>query len=334
MENIQKLINGESFLKITRENETYLPKETTKISSMTISIHGTGLIEFIPDNHNDKSTILSCAIHGNETAPIEICDELITNIINGKQDLKCPTLFIFGNPKAMNIGKRFIDFNLNRLFTGNHKNIDDCYETERAIELEAVVEEFFSKYNYSFKRHYDLHTAIKPSKHEKFAIYPYCPDREKSIEQMNTMEALDANIILFSTSKATTFSYHTSSIYNSHSFTVELGKVHPFGKNPQESFIRTRESLSQLLSDQLIVSHELHENVVKYQVQLSLIKNSEKFAFHFPETTENFTLFKADELVYFDGEKDCTLGEDLRIVFPNQNVVIGQRAALFVKQEN
>ncbi|TMP70203.1 succinylglutamate desuccinylase, partial [Pseudoalteromonas ruthenica] len=57
---------------------------------------------------------------GNETAPIEICDQLIQSIIKGELVLKQRVLFIYGNPKSINIAKRFVEENLNRLFNGEH----------------------------------------------------------------------------------------------------------------------------------------------------------------------------------------------------------------------
>ncbi|TMP49795.1 succinylglutamate desuccinylase/aspartoacylase family protein, partial [Pseudoalteromonas sp. S1612] len=76
--------------------------------------------ELEPECITSKNVVLSSAIHGNETAPIEICDELIKNIISGKLELQQLVLFIFGNPQSINIGKGFVEENLNLLFNGHH----------------------------------------------------------------------------------------------------------------------------------------------------------------------------------------------------------------------
>jgi succinylglutamate desuccinylase len=330
MKSLKQLLGGSSFLEITKNNPKSLAAETQIHGNYQLTIHGTGFLEIIPNNSLNIATIISTAIHGNETAPIEICDEIIQEVISGKLELKYPTLFILGNPPGMNAAKRFVDYNLNRLFDGNHKNIDPCYETQRAREIEEVVHDFYQRHNTDEKRHYDLHTAIKPSKHEKFAIYPFSPNKERSIEQMNIMGLLGANVILYSTSKSTTFSYHTSANYNAHSFTVELGKVHPFGQNPIENFKKTRENLKKFLNGTLEIGHKLSNDIIAYQVHHSVIKETEEFDFYFPDNTENFTLFKKGEKIYKDRDTEYIADCDVRVIFPNKNVINGQRAALLV----
>lgn len=330
MKSLNQILEGKSFLEITQNNPDFLEKESITLDSHTITLYNTGFLEIIPKAHDQVATVISTAIHGNETAPIEICNEIISDIISGTLNLKFPTLFIFGNPHGMNAGKRFIDFNLNRLFDGNHKNIDACYETKRALEIENMVDSFFSRFNTPEKRHYDLHTAIKPSKHEKFAIYPFINDRERSIEQMNIMGLLGADVILYSTSKSTTFSYHTSSNYGAHSFTVELGKVHPFGQNPTKNFEKTRTNLRKLLEGSLEVNNQLDEGITIYKVHKSVIKETDDFDFYFPDSTENFTLLPKGEKIYKDKGVDYITDCDVRVIFPNKKVVNGQRAALLV----
>lgn len=327
---LNKLLKGESFLEITRNNSDFLAPEKLENEKYLILLHNTGFLEIVPKKSADTAIIISTAIHGNETAPIEICDEVISEVLTQKLELKYPTLFILGNPRAMNIAKRFVDYNLNRLFVGTHKRIEPCYETKRASEIESVVEDFYQRHDLSKKWHYDLHTAIKPSQIEKFAISPYSPTNIESNEQLNMMEALGAEAILFSKSESTTFSYHTKSLYGAHSFTVELGKVHPFGENPSESFTKTRMNLRKILSKEITVSSELNKDLKLFNVHHSAIKKSDDFDFYFPDDTKNFTLFKKGEKIYHDLGKDYIADKDMRVIFPNKDVIIGQRAALLI----
>jgi succinylglutamate desuccinylase len=169
---------------------------------------------------------------------------------------------------------------------------------------------------------------------EKFAIYPFSNNEPRSIEQINTVGLLGAQAILYSTSKSTTFSYHSKANFNAHSFTIELGKVHPFGQNPREKFEQTKENLIKLLNDTLKVPSELLSDLKIFEVHHSIIKETDEFDFYFPDSTQNFTLFKKGEKIYRENNRDYVCDCDVRVVFPNKKVVNGQRAALLVKERS
>ncbi|MFB1034222.1 MAG: succinylglutamate desuccinylase/aspartoacylase family protein, partial [Sinobacterium sp.] len=42
-----------------------------------VNVLAEGIISFETIADSDKDIVLSCGIHGNETAPIEICDDLV-----------------------------------------------------------------------------------------------------------------------------------------------------------------------------------------------------------------------------------------------------------------
>ena len=96
-----------------------------------------------------KDVVLSSGVHGNETAPIEICDKMIRQLLAGEMALDVRLLFIFGNPASMNIAQRFVEENMNRLFSGGHSQDQGNgpglinKERERALLLENTVREFF-----------------------------------------------------------------------------------------------------------------------------------------------------------------------------------------------
>ncbi len=169
-----------NFLNWTQENEntidSFIWKETPKYKLL---VHDTGIVEYIPTILTDKQFVLSCAIHGNETAPIEVLNDILTKISEGSLEPIHSTLFIFGNPKAINLEKRFSEENLNRLFAGGLKDKEDNYETIRARRIISLLDGFYKKDSKKF--HDDLHTAIRDSKIEKFAMSPFnptksCPD--------------------------------------------------------------------------------------------------------------------------------------------------------------
>ena len=139
----------------------------------------TGVLEVKPAESSDHAMIISCGIHGNETAPIEIVSNQISQLVTGALEPKCNLLYILGNPESMKIADRFVEINMNRLFAGAYNSYDktneNSYELERAARIEYLVSGFYEEYQQASKTHLDLHTAIKPSYHKTFAIRPFNP---------------------------------------------------------------------------------------------------------------------------------------------------------------
>ena len=91
------------FLSMTRANEWSLPGggfsfEVTHQASKTnslVTVLETGLITFEPINRTSvHDIVLSSAVHGNETAPIEICNDIIGQLIRGELALAERVLFL------------------------------------------------------------------------------------------------------------------------------------------------------------------------------------------------------------------------------------------------
>ena len=321
------------FLQWTRDNEyevePFLLKEE---NGYKLFVHDTGILELIPNSPTDKQFVLSCAIHGNETAPIEVINQIISKIISNEITVKHSTLFIFGNPKAMNIAKRFSDENLNRLFAGGLKEKESNYETKRANKIISILENFYMPD--TEKSHYDLHTAIRDSKIEKFAMSPFSRTKTLSKTQAALLSDIGIEAIVQGNAPATTFSYHSSSLFDAHSFTLELGKVRPFGENCSTMQGRLERILISLLDD----SYQFHSEVsdLKYfTVDHEIIRNKDDFNFSFSEDVANFTSFKKGELISVDAKEEYHSNKDgSSILFPNSKVRIGQRACLIISAKD
>src|SRR5690606_41080425 len=78
--------------------------------------------------------------------------------------------------------------------------------------------------------HYDLHTAIRPSKRERFALYPFVPGRSVPGTQCTFLLEAEVETLLLQHQVSTVFSSFTASLLKAESFTVELGKVERFGE--------------------------------------------------------------------------------------------------------
>ncbi|MBU2894861.1 succinylglutamate desuccinylase [Colwellia sp. D2M02] len=352
--------NGD-FLGLTRQFEHSfdhkfsddLSSLTFRVTAATATLIDTGVLLIEPDSlltaGHDKATfnkniIISSGIHGNETAPIEIVQQIVNDIIQGKTQVKHRTLFIIGNPVSMNIAKRFQGENLNRLFCGKHQSITPCYEKYRAEKLEQYVTDFFtakssitdvedsSTDKQAKNYHYDLHTAIRSSKYEKFAIYPYQDDKPWDKEQLTFMAACGVNTILFGHAPSGTFSYFSSANFSAHAFTVELGKVKAFGENDMQNFTAMYSNLTRLVSAQSI-SLDLFDNsnFTLFNVLNDITKHSDDFKLLIDNDVKNFTSYPIGTQLSSDNGNDyITRVDGESIVFPNANVGIGQRAALMV----
>jgi succinylglutamate desuccinylase len=97
----QSLQSTGDFLALTRANEwslagrfSFQVKHQASNSQTNVTVLDTGLITFEPVElqTSTKDIVLSSAVHGNETAPIEICAELIKKLILG--ELACAELLL------------------------------------------------------------------------------------------------------------------------------------------------------------------------------------------------------------------------------------------------
>lgn len=335
-EYLNKLKQTGDFLTLSRNNEWHLDVGEFVLENGTqVTVHDTGVIEFQPTIKTNTDVILSSAIHGNETAPIEICDELIKNIISGELQVAQRVLFIFGNPQSINIGKRFVEENLNRLFNGHHTRDDIAMNNERhrAAKLEQYVTDFYSRGEVESERcHYDLHTAIRGSKNEKFAVYPFLHGKPWKKSQLQFLLSCGVNTVLMMKSPATTFSYYSSFVHGADSFTVELGQVKPFGQNDMARFEKTKQTLTALISQNEVKYPDFNASEFElFAVHRTINRTQDDFSFPFSDDAENFTGFAKGELLATDG--DTAIYADVEgeaIIFPNASVALGQRALLTV----
>lgn len=316
-----------------------LPELKTQLPDGTRAIRrAVGVLELCPPadrpNPNREALIISAGVHGNETAPIEVLNGLVTELLNGQWTLACPVLLILGNPPAMVAGDRFIDANMNRLFHGAHGK--EAYhglpEAARAQFLEEVCRQFAALYPRNLC-HYDLHTAIRPSRREKFALYPFVAGREAPKTQCDFLLEAGVETLLLQHREGTTFSSFSSSVLKAESFTVELGKVRPFGQNDLRRFAGIGDALRRRLSGlPPVPPRPPHEHLAIFEVVHEIINTGDSFHFHVPDDVSNFTEYSPGTLIWEDAETEYRVGHSPEsIVFPNRNVPVGQRVGLLIR---
>lgn len=344
------------FLTLSRQNPELFSSSTqfSLDNGTLVTIPAEGIIVFEPETTSLKDIVYSCGIHGNETAPIEICDELVAELLTQKRSVTHRLLVIFGNLPAMDIAERFVVENMNRLFDGEHSNPDvpSNAERERAKVLEACVREFFIDAPKSGERtegartrqvdgmpvakrerfHYDLHTAIRDSKNEKFAVYPFTHGRPRKPSQVTFMGMCGVKTILLSDSPTTTFSYFSCKHFEADAFTVELGKVRPFGENDMTRFEDARKTLVDFATNTNFKLNEYRsEDFLIYKINQIVNRTKENFSLNFGDDTPNFMDFPKGYVLAEEPDAQYIAEHDGEaIVFPNAKVAIGQRALLTV----
>jgi len=303
-------------------------------SSNGIHLHwlGEGVLQLSPaqGDYRGRSLLLSAGIHGNETAPIELLDKLLKRILSGELKLRCRLLVVFGNPEAIRQGKRYIEQDLNRLFNDRHKS-SSGFEAERAANLELWTEYFFRGANLKKSLHYDLHTAIRGSKIEQFALYPFAENRKHSKAELRRLKSAGISAVLLQNRPSTTFTAYTYQTLGIEALTLELGKARPFGQNQGINLEKVQSVIERLIEGDESNPAETLDGLQLFTVSREIIKQSDNFRLHLNDNIENFSPLKQGNLLAEDGDTRWQVDEpNARIIFPNPKVQNGQRAGLII----
>jgi succinylglutamate desuccinylase len=278
-----------------------------------------------------RSVLVSAGVHGDETAPIELLSYLVRDIAQGDAALTCRLLVILGNVDAMRDACRYRDDDLNRLFSRRHEQVPHSHEAPRAAALERAATQFFATASQEpgARWHVDMHTAIRPSAFEQFALLPHT-GKPFSRAMFEWLGEARISAVLLHTTKGNTYSHFTAQACGAEACTLELGKVRPFGQNDLTRFAGADEALRHLLAG------TKNGNVPAamprvFTVIDQLTKQSDAFELLVATDVPNFTPFVKDTVLARDGDYRYTVRHDEeRLVFPNATVKPGLRAGLLV----
>jgi len=270
-----------------------------------------------------KRLLISVGVHGDETAPIEIMAQLMHELSHHPADLGVDLMLVIGNIDAIAQAKRFIDVDLNRLFTPGRNVFNQTSEAQRADRLMVAAEGFFAGHADCW--HLDLHTAIRASHYPTFAIVP----GSGHDGFLAWLGAAGIEAAVLNPEASVTFSAYTCMHLGALSCTAELGRIGVMGNNDLSQFDATRSALAALLrADTIEVSGA---KPLLFKVCQELIKHSEAFQLTFDGNTQNFTRFEPHAVIATDGDVTYTVGDKAEyVLFPNQNVRVGLRAGLMV----
>ncbi len=299
------------------------------------SYYGHGVLHWQPEGPVDDLIILSAGIHGNETGPIEWLDRLCADLLHERLHCRHALLLILGNPRAIQEGTRFVEENLNRLFPLPDPAPTPSLESARADLLMRATRRAASTEVPCL--HLDLHTAIRRSLKPTFAICPTLPSACLDSPRLQLLGHCGIQAAIHQTVVSRTFSGWTFQAFGATSFTLELGQVAAFGHNPPELTLKLDQTIRDMLTQSgpspwqsLSAPRQIPE---QFRVASSVTKSSTGFHLCVADDAPNFTPLEPGELVWRDGEESWRIeGDTLYVLFPNNRVKPGERAALLVRQ--
>jgi len=283
--------------------------------------------------------LLSVGVHGDETAPIEMLGQLLEQLSREPHELQLDVMVAVGNVAAIAQGKRFIDADLNRLFSSERGELQNTAEAGRADVLMRATAAFFQDEGgeggqANLKWHLDLHTAIRKSAYPTFAIVPDVIAERGKLALAAWLGGAGIGAIILNSQLAPTYSAYTATRFGAVACTAELGQVGMLGQNDLSQFEVTGAALDTMLrTGSTMAFRKVMPHV--FQVAQELVKRSDDFRLNFDDKTQNFTAFEPGTLVAADSQGEYRVGAAVEyVVFPNAGVRVGQRAGLMVVRRN
>lgn len=295
--------------------------------------HDEGILSLTPHNSAQQALVLSAGLHGNETAPVEIVNLLLTPLLQGEKPLAVRLLVLLGNPAALRSGTRYQQYDINRLFSGRWQRVSELPEAQRALQLEQALENFWRKCReHEVRWHLDLHTAIRGSYHARFGVMPLNP-HPWSPAFLHWLAAAELEALVFHRSPGGTFTHYSCEHHDAASCTLELGKALPFGENDLSQFSGVQRALAALLYGEALP--EVHTLPRRYRVAQQITRHGEQFVLHMGPETLNFTAFPQGTLLAEEGDRRYYVQQAREyVLFPNPHVAPGLRAGLMLVEEN
>lgn len=268
--------------------------------------------------------IISVGVHGDETVPIRLLDAWLAGAADGTISIRRPMLILLGNPDAAIAGRRFVEHNMNRLFSRESEK-HTAKECQRAVILMSLVRDFVRRHPDGL--HFDMHSAIKPSDQDRFAVVPVDCEAMDLSELHAWFGHFSVDAWVQNISPAAAFSSFTARL-GYRSATLELGQVSALDE-PIDRFLPLLAELDRLATGPAM--HTDH-HITYFQVVEEIIRPEGPFEVCL-EGFVNFREWSEGTLIARSGDREWQIKQDGdALLFLNADVPPGHRVALVIRQ--
>lgn len=268
--------------------------------------------------------VISIGVHGDETVPIRLLDAWLARTAQGSINIRRPMLVLLGNPEAVIAGRRFVAHNMNRLFSSASDN-DPAAECQRAVVLMHVVRDFIKQHSEGL--HFDMHSTIKPSDQDRFAVVPVDCEAMDLSQMQSWFRQFAVDAWVQNISPAAAFSSFTARL-GYRSATLEMGQVSSLDE-PIDRFLPLLDELDRLAIGPAM---ETDHNITGFQVVDEIIRPEGDFELCL-EGFVNFREWPRDTLIARGDNHEWRVQQDGdALLFLNADVPPGHRVALVIRQ--
>lgn len=178
------------------------------------------------------------------------------------------------------------------------------------------------------RRHYDLHSAMRPSRLAQFAICPWREGGGAQPDALARLHGLAIDGVLLQRQTSSTFSAMTATLHGAEAFTLELAEGK--GEDLQPEVLQFEQGLIAMIEGrELSAGAEAQPQLLC--ISREIIKRSSRFRLCIPADIENFAPLPIGSLLAEDDGMRWVVDEpEACILFPMADVAEGQRAALIV----
>ncbi len=256
-------------------------------------------------------SIILVGVHGNEKCGIEALNKILPNL-----KIERGTVFIgYGNPRAIDMNKRFIETNLNRMF-----NLDEQLTENEKNSYEYSRAQFLKNYLDQSNILLDIHASNTPTS-KPFII---CEANAKGV-----IEYLPVNRIVsgFDQIEPGGTDYYMNSI-GKIGICIECG----FLGDPSSIDIAEKSIYAFLKSRNHLVNNLTSEKQ-SYLSMYDLYKTKTN-KFILTKEFEDFEEIKKGEVIGFDGDQEIKAEKDAVILFARNREKVGEEAFLLGENKN
>lgn len=257
------------------------------------------------------TSIILAGVHGDEKCGVEAIKKILPNL----QIEKGRVSIGFGNPQAIEVNKRFMDINLNRMFKNDDlisKNEKESYEYRRA--------QFLKSYLNQADALLDIHASHTPNS-KPFII---CEPNAKEVVKYLPVDLIVSG---FDRLEPGGTDYYMNSI-GKIGICVECGYL-----GDTQSAQTAEESIQVFLKARGHMEGEKISREKSY-IQMTDIYLTKTDSFVLSKLFDDFETVARNQIIGTDGGKDVKAGKDGVILFARNRQQIGDEAFLLGENKN